>query len=230
MPERRPGPGGRRGGVLFDLDGTFADTAPDMAYALNRLLAARGRRALPFATIRPHVSQGGKALVHLGFGLMPGDEGFDALRREFLDIYAANLVRETAPFPGVLDLLAALEGQGIPWGIVTNKPAWLTEPLLETLGVAPRAACIVSGDTAPRAKPHPDPLLHACRLIARQPADCWYAGDARQDVAAGRAAGTGTLVALFGYLGADEDPAGWGADGFIAQPLEILDWLGPRGD
>jgi len=223
MSERRPA-----GAVLFDLDGTFADTAPDMAYALNLLLASHGRPALPFEAIRPHVSHGGKAMVGLGFGLAPGDEGFDALRREFLDIYAANLVRETTPFPGMLALVTDLEERGILWGIVTNKPAWLTDPLMETLGLTRRAACVVSGDTAARAKPHPDPLLHACRLIGREPDDCWYVGDSERDVAAGLAAGTGTLVALFGYLGVGEDPAGWGADGMIREPIEVLDWLGSR--
>jgi 2-phosphoglycolate phosphatase len=223
MPERRAA-----GAVLFDLDGTFADTAPDMAYALNLLLAAHGRPALPFEAVRPHVSHGGKAMVHIGFGLAPGDEGFDALRREFLDIYAANLVRETAPFPGMLDLVADLEERAVRWGIVTNKPAWLTDPLMGTLGLARRAACVVSGDTAARAKPYPDPLLHACRLIGREPAECWYVGDSERDVAAGLAAGMGTLVALFGYLGVGEDPAAWGADGMIREPLDVLDWLEPR--
>ncbi len=223
MPDRRrPG-----GAVLFDLDGTFADTAPDMAHALNLLLAQQGRASLPFETVRPHVSHGAKAMVRIGFGLEPGDSGFDALRRQFLDLYAANLVRETAPFPGMLELAYELEERGIPWGIVTNKPAWLTDPLVETLGLGARAACIVSGDTAARAKPHPDPLYHACHLIDREPSDCWYVGDSERDVVAGLAAGTGTLVALFGYLGVDDDPKQWGADGMIERPLEILDWLGP---
>ena len=216
------------GAVLFDLDGTFADTAPDMAYALNLLLAAHGRPALPFETVRPHVSHGSRAMVRIGFGLEPGDDGYNALRLEFLDTYAANLVRDTAPFPGMLKLVSNLEGRGIPWGIVTNKPAWLTDPLMDTLGLSDRAACIVSGDTAARAKPHPDPLLHACRLIGREPADCWYVGDSERDIAAGLAAGSGTLVALFGYLGIDDDPFRWGADGMIREPLEILDWLEPR--
>jgi phosphoglycolate phosphatase len=133
-------------------------------------------------------------------------------------------VRETAPFPGIPELIDALEARAIPWGIVTNKPAWLTDPLMAAIGLAERAACIVSGDTLARAKPHPDPLLHACRQIGRDPAHCWYVGDAERDVAAGRAAGMGTLVALFGYLG-EEDPGGWGAHGMIAAPLDVLDWL-----
>jgi phosphoglycolate phosphatase len=170
-------------------------------------------------------SHGGRALVRVGFGLEPGDPGFDALQREFLDIYADNLIRETAPFPGILELLDALEDRELPWGIVTNKPAWLTDPLMQGLGLTARAACIVSGDTASRAKPHPEPVLHACRLIDADPPRCWYLGDAERDIAAGRAAGTGTLVALFGYLGAGAEPAAWGADGMIRSPLDLLDWL-----
>ena len=214
----------RRSAVLFDLDGTFADTAPDMAHALDLLLARHGRPALPFATVRPHVSHGAKALVRLGFGLKAGDPAYDSRRREYLDIYAANLARETAPFPGIPQLIDALDARRVPWGIVTNKPGWLTDPLMAAMGLAERAACIVSGDTLPRAKPHPDPLLHAYRQIERDPAHCWYVGDAERDVAAGRAAGMATLVALFGYLG-EEDPGEWGAHGLIAAPLEVLDWL-----
>lgn len=213
--------------MLFDLDGTFADTAPDMARALNRLLAAHGRAPLPFERIRPHVSHGGRAMVRIGFGLTPGDAGFDALREQFLELYAADLARDTAPFPGVPELVSELEGRSIPWGIVTNKPAWLTDPLMAALGYAHRAACVVSGDTAARPKPHPEPVLHACALVAREPGDCWFVGDAERDVAAGRAAGCGTLVALFGYLGDGEDPAAWGADGAIAAPLDLLPWLTP---
>ncbi|MCU0833178.1 MAG: phosphoglycolate phosphatase [Chromatiaceae bacterium] len=226
MPE--PGGNGRprRGGVLFDLDGTFADTAPDMALALNRLLATRGRAPLPFDRIRPQVSHGSRAMIQLGFGLGPEDARYESLRRQFLDLYAEDLASATVPFPGVLDLVTELEGQGIPWGIVTNKPGWLTDPLMAALGLAARPACVISGDTAARPKPHPDPLLLACERIGRAPADCWYLGDAERDVAAGRAAGTGTLVALFGYLGTGEDPATWGADGMIGAPLDLLGWLG----
>jgi phosphoglycolate phosphatase len=228
MIEQPVGGTDRGEAVLFDLDGTFADTAPDMAYALNLLLQSHDRPPLPFEDIRPHVSHGGKALVRIGFGLEPEDEGFDALRREFLDIYADNLIRETTLFPGMPELLDVLEARDLPWGIVTNKPAWLTDPLMEGLGLADRAACIVSGDTAARAKPHPEPLYHACRLIDTDPLGCWYLGDAERDIAAGRAAGMGTLVALFGYLGSDEDPTAWGADGMIRTPQDLLEWLHPE--
>jgi phosphoglycolate phosphatase len=217
----------RSGAVLFDLDGTFADTAPDMARALNELLEAHGRSALPLETIRPHVSHGGKALVHLGFGLQPGDRDYDERRRELLEIYSENLSRETVPFPGIPELVDALDLRGIPWGIVTNKPAWLTDPLMTALDPRGRAACVVSGDTTGRSKPHPLPLLFACRQIARRPSDCWYVGDAQRDVEAGRTAGMGTLVALFGYLAAHDHPTDWGADGLISEPTEIMDWLSP---
>jgi len=218
----------RRGAVLFDLDGTFADTAPDMAYALNRLLERRERPPLPFEHIRPQVSHGGRAMIGIGFGLGPEDAEFDTLRQEFLDIYADNLVRETTLFPGMSDLLDYFETEDIPWGIVTNKPAWLTDPLMQGLGLSERAACVVSGDTTSRAKPYPEPLYHACNLIDVDPSDCWYVGDAERDIAAGRAAGTGTLVALFGYLGAQDDPQAWGADGMIRNPLDLIHWLSPE--
>ena len=211
--------------VLFDLDGTFADTAPDMALALNRLLESEGREPLPFERIRPHVSHGGRGLIRLGFGLEPGDADYDCLRQTFLDLYRKDLARETRLFPGMLELLGSLERIGIPWGIVTNKPEWLTEPLIAALGLTKRAACLVSGDTTPNTKPHPDPVLYACRQIAVNPAETWYVGDAERDVAAGRAAGTRTLVALFGYLGEQDQPRAWGADGLIRDPLEVLDWI-----
>jgi 2-phosphoglycolate phosphatase len=215
--------GGRA--VLFDLDGTLADTAPDMAAALNRLLSARGRPALPLETIRPHVSHGGRALIRLGFGLEPDDAGFQPLRQKLLAYYRQDIARHTRLFPGVNDLLQGLEARGLPWGIVTNKPTWLTEPLLRRLGVGGRAACIVSGDTTAFSKPHPEPIHHACRLMDRDARNCWYVGDARRDIEAGRAAGSRTLVALFGYLGDGDHPETWGADGLIEHPSHVLRWL-----
>jgi phosphoglycolate phosphatase len=211
--------------VLFDLDGTFADTAADMGAALNRLLARHGREPLPPALIRPHVSSGSRGLLALGFGLAPGDGGYDVLRADYLDLYAGDICCDTRPFPGIPELILALEERGLGWGIVTNKPGWLTEPMLAAMGLPGTPACIVSGDTAPRPKPHPDPLLHACRLIAREPASCCYVGDDRRDIVAGRAAGMATLAALYGYLGAGSDPREWGADALIEHPLALLDWL-----
>lgn len=212
--------------VLFDLDGTFADTAPDMGRALNRLLEMKGRSPLPLATIRPHVSHGARGLVRLGFGLEPGEPDYDRLRQGFLDLYREDLARDTRLFPGMAELLAELEERDLPWGIVTNKPGWLTEPLLRTLGWYERAACVVSGDTTPHTKPHPEPLRHACRQIDAVPARTWYLGDAERDIAAGRAAGIRTLVALFGYLGEADRPAHWGADGSIEHPGDLLGWIG----
>lgn len=211
--------------VLFDLDGTLADTAPDLGYALNTLLDEHRRPALPHDTIRPVASNGAAALIELGFGMDRGDPHFGPLRERFLDIYRANLTRATNLFPGMKELLDALPVRGINWGIVTNKPAFLTEPLVAQLGIAADAACVVSGDTTANRKPHPEPLLHACRLAGSRPEECLYVGDAQRDIEAGRLAGMQTLVALFGYIGSQDDPHAWGANGMIRKPADILDWL-----
>jgi 2-phosphoglycolate phosphatase len=211
--------------VLFDLDGTLADTAPDLAFALNETLCLAGREPLDYATIRPVVSHGGNALLQLGFGnALPAPE-FDRLRALFLNTYLTHITRATTLFPGMGELLDAIEARGLNWGVVTNKPAWLTDPLMAGLGLTARAAAIVSGDTLPQRKPDPAPMLLACRQAGSQGAQCLYLGDAERDIAAGRNAGMRTLVALFGYLGADDHPAGWQADGMIEHPLELLDWL-----
>ena len=215
--------------VLFDLDGTLADTAPDLAYALNRTLERHNRTALPFETIRPHVSHGGIALIRLGFGIEPDHPEFESLRREFLDIYEHNLARGTSLFPGMSETLDRLEQEQIAWGIVTNKPAWLTDPLLEELDLTRRAACIVSGDTTENSKPHPDPIFHACHLAGITPANTLYIGDAERDIEAGNRAGNTTLTALFGYIGEEDRPEKWNADGSINHPSEILKWLQLEG-
>jgi len=211
--------------ALFDLDGTLADTAPDLGYALNALLAEHGRSALPYAAIRPVASHGAAALIELGFGIARTDAHFAPLRERFLEIYRANLTRETRLFPGMPELLDALAARDINWGIVTNKPAFLTDPLIEQLGLTEEAVCRVSGDTTANRKPHPEPMLHACQLAGSKPEECLYVGDAARDIEAGKAAGMKTLVALFGYIGADDHPETWGADGMIRHPSEILDWL-----
>ena len=216
--------------VLFDLDGTFADTAPDLAYALNETLRQFGARPLPFEAIRPHVSHGATALVRLGFGLEPGTAPFEARRQVLLDVYAANLCRGTRPFDGIPEVLDGLEANGMPWGIVTNKPAWLTDPLMAGLGLAERAGCIVSGDTTANRKPHPEPILHACARIGVAPTECVYVGDAERDIEAGRRAGTATLAATFGYLQDQEDPSLWGADALVDHPRGLLAWLGLATD
>lgn len=214
--------------VLFDLDGTLADTAPDLAAALNRVLRDHGHAPLPFAQIRPEVSHGAAALIRLGFGSEPGGPGFDALRQELLDAYSAEIACETRLFPGMPELLETLETRGLRWGVVTNKPAFLTEPLLLALDLSHRAACIVSGDTLAHSKPHPAPMLHACACVGTQPKHCVYVGDAERDIQAGRAAGMHTLVARFGYIDAAIDPTRWAADAMVDSPLEILDWLEQR--
>jgi len=212
--------------VLFDLDGTFADTAPDLADALNHALQLQGRDPLPFDLIRTEVSHGAAALIRLGFGLEPGDEGFEPARQALLHYYQDNIHNKTRLFPGMERVIEQLEQHGIRWGIVTNKPSWLTDPLMEGLGLASRAACIVSGDTTANKKPHAEPILHACSLAGgHSPDECLYVGDAQRDIESGRNAGTATLVARFGYLGPDDNPDAWQADGSIDQPEQILDWL-----
>jgi 2-phosphoglycolate phosphatase len=211
--------------VLFDLDGTLADTAPDLAHVLNLQLRARGRPELPVGALRRYVSHGARGMLRAGFGLTPEDAGYPGLRDEFLDLYENNLFRETRLFPGMPELLAALEERGIAWGIVTNKLERFTLPLVEALGLAARAACVVGGDTTERAKPHPDPLLEASRRIRIEPRDCAYVGDDERDVQAGRAAGMTPMVALYGYLGDGKPPQEWGAEVFIEHPLDLLKLL-----
>lgn len=211
--------------VLFDLDGTLLDTAPDLANALNAVLLDNGREPLPFARIRPAVSHGGAALIRLGFGITPEHADYASLRRQLLDRYLAHIADETRLFPGMDAVLDTLETRGLRWGVVTNKPAWLTQPLLDALELGTRAAGVVSGDTLAQCKPDPAPLLHACTLIGTQAQHAMYVGDAERDIEAGHRAGMRTLVALFGYLLDSDDPASWGADALIREPGEILDWL-----
>ncbi|MEN8179981.1 MAG: HAD-IA family hydrolase [Pseudomonadota bacterium] len=211
--------------VLFDLDGTFADTAPDLHYALDQVMLRRGLIPLPLEKVRPAVSHGSQAMLKVGFGLGPGDPGYNALREDFLSTYLANIANRTRLFDGMENLLDEFEARKISWGIVTNKPAWLTDPLLDELGLSRRATCIVSGDTTTHSKPHPEPILHACRLAGVEPQRSIYVGDAKRDIEAGNRAGATTLVALFGYLAEDDNPESWEADGAVDHPLDILDWL-----
>ncbi len=212
--------------MLFDLDGTLADTAPDLAHALNGVRREQGLAALPFEDIRPVVSHGATALIRLGFELAPEEAAFEALHQRLLEIYHEQLTRHTRLFPGMAEVLEVLEARGLSWGVVTNKPAWLTEPLLAGLGLSKRAGCIVSGDSTANRKPHPEPMLQACRLLGMEQAyNCLYVGDAQRDIEAGRRAGMKTLVALFGYLEHDDRPQDWQADGLIQHPAEILHWV-----
>jgi phosphoglycolate phosphatase len=213
-------------GILFDLDGTLADTAADLARAVNTQRRARSMAPLALSELRPLVSQGARGMLRAGFGLAPDSPGYGVLREEFLSLYEANLCRETTLFPGMEPLLAALERDGLSWGVVTNKHARFTEPLIVALGLETRAACIVSGDTCARAKPHPDPLLEAARRLRLDPAACIYVGDDERDVQAARAAGMRSVIALYGYLGDGNAPERWGGDYTIDRPLDLLNLLG----
>ncbi|AOU97625.1 phosphoglycolate phosphatase [Acidihalobacter yilgarnensis] len=212
-------------GILFDLDGTLADTAPDMAAALNTLRRENALPALPFAEIRDHVSHGSTAMVRIGFGTHLPEDRFEALRARFLEIYAASLALETRLFPGMPELIDAIEARGLVWGIVTNKPGFLSTPLIGALGLQSRIACLVSGDQLPQRKPHPAPLLYAAECCKLDPDNFCYLGDAERDITAGRAAGMQTLIAGWGYIDASQCPNDWGADGSLSRPQDLLDWL-----
>lgn len=211
--------------ILFDLDGTLADTAPDLADALNRLLQEQGQEALPFDTIRPYVSHGTPALLKLGFGMATEHADFAPLRQRILDLYIADIATRTTLFDGMSELLAWIEDMGMNWGVVTNKPDFLTRPLMGELGLLSRAVTIVSGDTLPERKPHPAPMLHAAREAGSPPNQCLYVGDALRDIEAGRAAGMKTVAARYGYLGTEEAPEAWQADHIIDHPLQLISWL-----
>jgi phosphoglycolate phosphatase len=207
--------------VLFDLDGTFADTAPDLGYAINRMRIARGLPPVPDEQTRPVTSSGARGLLGAGFGIAPGHADFAAMREEFLNIYEANLCRATRLFNGMAALVDALEARGLTWGIVTNKAERFALPLMHLLGYGARAACVIGGDTTGKMKPHPDPLYAAAKAISIAPAHCLYVGDDERDVHAGRAAGMKTAAVRYGYLNGS-DPATWGADAVIQHPLEII--------
>ncbi|HEX9474963.1 MAG TPA: phosphoglycolate phosphatase [Steroidobacteraceae bacterium] len=214
--------------ALFDLDGTLLDTAPDLAAALNALLREEQRPALELAAIRPHVSSGAVAVVRVGFPGVSG-EHFERLRHRFLALYGAAVCVHTRLFPGFEAVLATLEAQGLPWGIVTNKARWLTEPLLIDLGLHSRAACVLSGDTLPERKPHPRPLLVAAERIGVAPADCVFVGDALRDVQAARAAGMVPLAVRFGYLDPADHPEAWPVAAWLETPADLLPWLHLQG-
>ena len=211
--------------VLFDLDGTLVDTAPDLGYALN---LQRGRHGLPplaESVIRPQASHGARGLLGVGFDLQPDAPHYDIMREEFLQLYSENICHHSKPFPGILDLLSALEARNLAWGVVTNKPARFTEPLMSILDLAERASCIVSGDTCPQCKPHPAPMLVAAELCGVEPAQCLYVGDAARDIEAATAAGMPALAAAWGYLDSSDQPETWGAHAIINAPGAILDLL-----
>ncbi len=211
--------------ILFDLDGTLVDTAADLGLALNIQRQRHGLTALSQEVIRPVASHGSKGLLALGFSLAPEHAEFAAMRDEYLELYAQVFTSSPVLFEGVSELLAAIDGRGLPWGIVTNKPRRFSEPLLQAIHLDKRSQCLVCGDDAPRAKPYPDTLLMASEQAGANPKDCIYIGDAERDVQAGIAAGMRTVVALYGYIAETDTPAEWGADFLIRHPAEIIDLI-----
>ena len=215
--------------VLFDLDGTLADTAGDLATALERLCGEESVTAPAYERVRRVVSQGSAAMLNLAFEGALGEPFFDTLRDRLLAHYREDLATHTHLFDGMDEVLAKLDAMGIKWGIVTNKPAWLTEPLLEKLHLDKRAACVISGDTLARRKPHPDQLFHACELTGVSPQRTLFVGDARSDIVAGQRAGMRTVAVMFGYIPIGEDPHDWGAAITIDTPMDLLNWVTPGG-
>jgi phosphoglycolate phosphatase len=211
--------------VLFDLDGTFADTAPDLGRALNRMRSEQHLEPMSIEMLRARASSGARGLLKAGFGVTPESEGYEALRARFLELYEENLCIDTRLFDGIAALLDALAARGLRWGIVTNKLRRYTEPLLRRLGIDGLAACTVSGDSTPHIKPHPASLLRAAELLSLEPAACLYVGDDLRDIQAARAAGMHFVAAGWGYLGEGGDPQTWGADAVLSSPREILDLL-----
>jgi len=209
--------------ILFDLDGTLADTAPDLAAAINRLRQARGLEPTPYHLLRPVASAGARGLIGASFRLAPGDEGYEDLRVAFLDNYASAIAVETRLFDGIVDMLEHVRSNGLPWGIVTNKASRFTDALVPQIGLQ-EAACVISGDTTPHTKPHPAPLLEAARRLGLTPQECWYVGDDLRDIQAGKAAGMPTVAAGWGYCGLTE-PHTWDADALVETPLHLIEML-----
>ena len=211
--------------VLFDLDGTLVDSAPDLAGAVNEQRSRRGLPVLPYDVLRPVAGSGARGMIGRAFGLAPGDAGYEALRDEFHEIYSQRLLALTAPFERVAGMLDELETRGLPWGVVTNKAVRMASPILDAMGWSDRARVLVGGDTTPHTKPHPAPLLEAAARLGAAPARCVYVGDDPRDMRAGRAAGMATLAAAWGYLGEDEPLHAWAHDHVLEDPEALLNWL-----
>ncbi len=209
--------------VLLDLDGTLADTAPDLVAALNELLARHQRPLAPYAIARNEVSNGALGLIRLGFGAAYTAVQIEDLRLEFLQIYRSQVAVNSSIFKGLRDILDNLSEHGTVWGIVTNKPSAMTTPLLEALRLRDPPACVISGDRLPQRKPDPAPLLLAARELGVPAGQCIYVGDAQRDIEAGRAAGMGTIAVTYGYIRPHQDPYSWGADCVITRPSALLD-------
>ena len=211
--------------ILFDLDGTLLDTAPDLGLALNMQRERHGLQALPQSEIRPYASHGSKGLLALGFDITPDDASFDAMRIEYLALYDEVFKRAPVLFEGMEQLLATIEARNLGWGVVTNKPRRFTEPLLQAIGLYDRAVCVVCCDDAERAKPYPDTLFLACDQARILPSSAIYIGDAERDIQAGRAAGMPTVVALYGYIDAADRPLEWGADYLVEHVRELFELI-----
>ncbi len=215
-------------GVFFDLDGTLADTAPDLVAAANQLLVARQLSPMPYEVLRPRASAGARGLIRGAFGIDPEHPDFMVLRDEFFANYEKALLVDSVIFDGVDHLLDQLDQAKLPWGIVTNKSERFTNPLTDLMGLRQRAISTVSGDTTPYSKPHPEPILHAARMANIDPSKSVYVGDDIRDIVAGKAAGMKTIAAAYGYCGCDEPPEAWGADYLVRHPLELLEIILPN--
>lgn len=208
--------------ILFDLDGTLIDSAPDLGAAADQMRVARGMPSLPMADYRPFAGSGARGMLRVAFGMQPEDAEFPAMREEFFQNYERRMTQDTTVFDGVADMLARIVAQQLHWGVVTNKSKRFTEPLSRQMALFASAGAVVSGDTTPHAKPHPEPLFEAARRIGVDPQDCVYVGDDERDIIAGKAAGMHTVAAVYGYLGEKQSVAHWKADDVINSPHELL--------
>jgi phosphoglycolate phosphatase len=216
--------------VLFDLDGTLIDSAPDLGAAADAMRVARGLPSLPLEQYRPMAGAGARGMLGIAFGMSPEHPDFPAMREEFFRGYEQRMTQSTRVFEGVAEAVAALVGRGLRWGVVTNKSMRFTGPLTRTMALFASAGAVVGGDSTPHAKPHPAPLLEAARQLGLAPATCIYVGDDERDIQAGRAAGMGTVAATYGYLGGNTQVKDWGADAHIARPGELLALLQSSGE
>jgi 2-phosphoglycolate phosphatase len=211
--------------VLFDLDGTLIDSAPDLGVAADKMRIARGLPSLPLERYRPMAGAGARGMLGIAFGITPEHPEYAALREEFFVNYENCMTERTYVFQGIAELITQLLGQGLAWGVVTNKSMRFTQPLTQRMSLFATASAVVAGDSTPHSKPHPAPLLEAARQLRLEPARCIYVGDDERDVAAGLAAGMGTVAATYGYLGSNADTLLWGAHAHIHSPLELLPLL-----
>jgi phosphoglycolate phosphatase len=211
--------------VLFDLDGTLIDSAPDLASAVNAMRRQRSQAALPYLALRPHAGSGARGMLGAAFGVQPETAEYETLKVEFYSAYEACMLEQTQLFDDVANLLDALDARQMPWGIVTNKALRFAQPGAQALGLLPRARALVAGDSTPHTKPHPAPLLEAARRMGLPPERCVYIGDDARDMQAGRAAGMVTFAAAWGYLGVDSPPHSWSADHVLDRPGDLLHWF-----